>query len=101
MPQQKNHQRTPPPETPSCYRCSRPRGAPVKNYHKTHLELLNNLKIDDSDPVIGSNNGELLLSCIFALITGVTVEINLRADHGLHDLVNARLLDSTVSASVN
>ena len=39
---------------------------------KTYLDLLNILKIDESDPIIGSNNGEL--SCIFALITGDNVE---------------------------
>ena len=40
-----------------------------------------------------SNNGEL--SCMFALITGDNVEFNLRADHGLHELVRDWLLDST------
>ena len=50
-----------------------------------------------SYPILGLflfvNNGDL--SCIFALITGDNVEFNLRADHGLHELVRDWLLDST------
>ena len=49
--------------------------------------------------ILGSNHGEL--SCNFALITGDNVEFNLRADHGLHELVKAWLLDSTAATSVN
>ena len=41
------------------------------------------LKLDESDPILGSNHGEL--SCIFALITGDDVEFNVHADHGLHE----------------
>ena len=43
-----------------CYNCSRLRGGQLENTRKTYLDLLNNLKFDDSDPIIGS--------CIFALI---------------------------------
>ena len=53
----------------------------------------NNLKFDESDPILGSNNGEL--SCIFALITGDNVEFNLHANHGLRELVSDWLLGST------
>ena len=60
---------------------------------KTYLDLLNILKIDESDPIIGSNNGEL--SCIFALITGDNVEFNLHANHGLRKIIRDWLLDST------
>ena len=42
-------------------------------------------QFDKSDPIIGSNHGEL--SCIFALITGDNMDFNLRADHGLRELV--------------
>ena len=59
----------------------------------TYLDQLNNLKFDESDPNLGSNNGEL--SCIFALITGDNVEFNLHANHGLRELVRDWLLDST------
>ena len=34
-----------------------------KNTRKTYLDLLNNLKFDELDPILGSNHGEL--SCIF------------------------------------
>ena len=52
-----------------CYSCSCLRGGQRKNTCKIYLDLLNNLKFDDLDPILGSNNGEL--SCIFALITGI------------------------------
>ena len=51
---------------------------------RTLLIWFNNLKFDDSDPILGCNNGEV--SCIFALITGDNVEFNLCADHGLREL---------------
>ena len=50
-----------------------------------YLPSANHLKFDDSNPILGSNHEEL--SCIFALITGDNVGFNLRADHGLHELV--------------
>ena len=50
---------------------------------KTYFDLLNILKFDESDPILGSNHGEL--SRIFALFTGDNVEFNLHADHGLHE----------------
>ena len=81
-----------------CYNCSRLRDSQLKNTRETCLDLLNNLKFDDSDPILGSNNGEL--SCIFALITGDNVEFNLRFGHGLHKLVKDWLLDSTAPAFV-
>ena len=68
-----------------------------KYLYRNYLDLLHNLKFDESDPILGSNHGEP--SCIFALITGNNVEFNLRADHGLHELVKNWQLDST--ASVN
>ena len=71
----------------------------MKTIHKTYLDLLNNPKFAESDPILSSNNGEL--SCIFALITGDNVEFNLRADHGLHELVRDWLLDSTAPVFVN
>ena len=46
--------------------------------------ICNNLKFDASDPILGSNHGDL--SYIFALITGDNVEFNLCADHGLREL---------------
>ena len=57
------------------------------------------IKFDESDPILGSNRGEL--SCIFALIIGDNVEFNLRADHGLHELIRDWLLDSTAPVFVN
>ena len=48
---------------------------------------------------LGSNRGEL--SCIFALITGDNVEFDLRADHGLHELIRDWLLDFTASTFAN
>ena len=82
-----------------CYNCSLLCSSQLTNTCKTYLDQLNNLKFDDSDPILGSNYGEL--SCIFALINGDNVEFNLRADHGLHELVKAWLLDSTAATSVN
>ena len=82
-----------------CYNYSRFRGGQLKNTRKNYLDWLNNLKSDASDPILGSNHREV--SCIFALITGDNVEFNLRADHGLHDLVKNWLLDSTAPVSVN
>ena len=61
--------------------------------------LLNNLKFDESDPILGSNKGDL--SCIFALINDNNAEFNLRVDHGLHELVRDWLLDSTPPVLVN
>ena len=60
-------------------------------------DLLNNLKFDESDPILGSNKGEL--SCIFVLINGDNSEFNLRVGHGLHELVRDWLLDSTAPVS--
>ena len=68
-----------------CYNCSRLRGSLQKNTRETYLDLLNNLKFDDSGPILGSNHTEL--GCIFALISGDSVEFNLRVDHGLSELV--------------
>ena len=82
-----------------CYNCSRLRGRQRKKTRKTYLYLLNNLKVDDSDPILGSNHGEL--SCSFALITGNNVELNLRADQGLHELVKDWPLNSTAPVFVN
>ena len=69
----------------------------IFNTRHTYLDLLNNLKFDESDPILGSNKGEL--SCIFALTTGDNAEFNLRVDHGLHELVRDWLLDSTAPIS--
>ena len=74
-------------------------GRQLKTTHKTYLDLLNILKFDELDPILGSNNGEL--SCIFALTTGDNVEFNLRDDHGLRELVRDWLLDYTVPVFVN
>ena len=68
-----------------CYKCNRLSGGQLKSTRKTYLDLLNILKFDESDPILGSNRGEL--GCIFALITGDIVEFNIRADHDLHELV--------------
>ena len=76
-----------------CYNCSRLPGSQVKNTRKTYLDLLNILKFDESDPILGSNHGGL--SCIFALITGDNVEFN------LCELVRDWLLDSTAPVFVN
>ena len=65
----------------------------------TYLDLLNNLKFDESGSSRGSNHGEL--SCIFAFITGDNGVFNLRADHGLHELIRDWLLDSTAPVFVN
>ena len=46
---------------------------------------MNILKFDESDSILGSNDGRL--SCIFALITDDNVEFNIHAEHGLHELV--------------
>ena len=72
------------------------RGGQLKTTRHVCLNLLNNLKFDESDPILGSNDGEL--SCIMALITLITgnnVEFKLRADHGIHELVRDWILDST------
>ena len=82
-----------------CYNGNCHRGGQLKNTCKTYLDLLNNLKFDESDPILGSNHAEL--SCIFALITGNNVEFNLRADHGLHELVKDWLLGSTAPVFVD
>ena len=34
------------------------RGAPLKNTRHSYLDLLNNLKFDESDPILGSNKGD-------------------------------------------
>ena len=65
----------------------------VQIVNTLYIIIMIYLKFDESDPILGSNNGEL--SCIVALITGYTVEFNLRADHGLHELVRGWLLKST------
>ena len=78
---------------------SSPRQTAEKYSQDLSCFAFNNLKFDASDPVLGSNHGEL--SFIFALMTDENVESNLRADHGLHELVKHWLLDSTVPASVN
>ena len=82
-----------------CYKCSCLPSGQLKNTRKTYLDLLNILKFDESNPILGSNHGEL--SCIFALITGDNVEFNLHADHGLHKLVKDLLLDSAALVFVN
>ena len=71
----------------------------MKNTRKNYLELLHNLKFGTSEPILGSNHGEL--SCIFALVTGDNVEFKLHVDHGLHELVKDCLLDSTAPVFVN
>ena len=71
----------------------------MKSTRKTYLDLLNNLKFEESGPILGSNRGEL--SCIFALITADNVEFNLRADHGLQELVRDWLMESTAPVFVN
>ena len=74
----------------------------MKNTRKTYLDLLNILKFDESDPILGiaivGNEG-----CIFALITGNNVELKkkIRADHGLHELIRDWLLDSIAPVFVN
>ena len=40
----------------------------VNRFLRAKVDLLTNLKFDESDPILGSIIGEL--SCIFALITG-------------------------------
>ena len=82
-----------------CYKCSRLSGGQQKNTRKSYLDLLNILNFDESDPIIGSNRGEL--SFIFALITGDNVEFNLRTDHRIHELVRDLLLDFTTPDFVN
>ena len=62
-----------------CYNCSCLHGRQLKNTCKTYLGLMNHLKFDESDPILGSNHGEL--SCIFALITGDNVQFDMCADH--------------------
>ena len=80
-----------------CSTGNRLRGALQKHAYHSYLNLLNNLKCDESYPIIDSNKGEL--SCIFALINGGNAEYNLCADHGLHQLVRDWLLDSTAPVS--
>ena len=80
-----------------CYNGNRLSGGQLKTTRHTYLDLLNNLKFDKSDPIIGSNKEEL--SCIFALINGDNVEFNLRFDHVLHKLVRDWPLDSTAPIS--
>ena len=75
------------------------RGRPLGNTCQTYLDLLNNLKFDEPDPILGSNHGEL--SCIFALTNGDNAEFNICVDHGLHELVRDWLLDSTAPVFVN
>ena len=82
-----------------CPTGKRLRGGQLKNTRHSYLDLLNNLKFDESDPILGSNKGEL--SCIFALINDDNAEFNLRVDHGLHELVRDWLLDSTAPVFVN
>ena len=73
--------------------------APLKNTRHSYLDLLNNLKFDESDPILCSNKGEL--SCIFAFINDDNAEFILCVDRGLHDLVRDWLLDSTNPVFVN
>ena len=79
--------------------CRLPGSGQLKTTRHIYLDLLNILKFDKLDPILGSNHGEL--SCIFALITGDNVEFSLCADHGLHELVRDWLLDSTAPVFVN
>ena len=75
-----------------CSTDNRPPGRPPKNACHSYLDLLNNLTFDEeSDPILGSNKGEL--SCIFALINDDNVEFDLRVNHGLHELFRYWLLD--------
>ena len=83
-----------------CYNCSRIRGGSRKNTCNTYLNLLNSLKFDASNPILGRNRGEL--SCIFALITGDRIELKLTSwPCGLHELVKDWQLGSIAPASVN
>ena len=59
-----------------CSTGNRLRGRPQKNTRLAYPDLLNNLKFDESDPILGSNKGEL--SCIFVLINIDNAEFNLR-----------------------
>ena len=68
-----------------CYTGNRLRGRPLENTRHSYLDLLNNLKFDESDPILGSNHGEL--SCIFALMNGCwDIEV-----YGLNGLPRALL----------
>ena len=82
-----------------CYKCSFLSGLQQKNNRKSYLDLLNILKFDEPDPIIGSSRGEL--SCMFALITDDNVEFDLCADHGLQELIRDWLLDSIAPVFVN
>ena len=82
-----------------CPTGKRLRSRPLRNTHHSYLDLLNNLKFDESDPIVGSNKGEL--SCIFALINDDNEEFNLRVDHSLHELVKDWRLGSTAPVFVN
>ena len=65
----------------------------VTKYSHVLSRIAHKLKFDRSDPVFGSDRGEL--SCIFALRTGDNVENNLRVNYGLHELVKAWSTDPT------
>ena len=54
-----------------CPTGNRLRGRPLKNTRHSYLDLLNNLKFDESDPILGNSKGEL--SFFFAIM------LNLRA----------------------
>ena len=43
-----------------CSTGNRLRGRPQKNTRLAYPDLLNNLKFDESDPILGSNKGELM-----------------------------------------
>ena len=80
-----------------CSTGNRLRSGQLKNTRHSYLDLLNNLKFDESDPILGSKKGEL--SCIFAVINGDNAEFNLQIDHRLRELVRDWLLDSTAPVS--
>ena len=77
-----------------CSTGNRLRSRPPKNTRHSYLDLLNNLKVDESNPILGSNKGELS-----ALINDDNAEFNLHGDHGLHELVRDWLLGSTAPVS--
>ena len=78
-----------------CYKCHRLSGGHQKNTRKSYIDLLNILKFDESDPILGSNRGELIAAFSLLLLLSII------ADHGLHELIRDWLLDSTAPVFVN
>ena len=65
-----------------CSTGNRLRGRPLKNTRHSYLDLLNNLKFDESDPILGSNKVEqavflLLLMMIMRNLINVLTAVSM------------------------